>query len=148
MAKNWNIVPEEFTNWHLDEYEHLTDEDLSCLRKASVLTSPRCTDPGKRVIKREWLVCFLNEKLIALGMSLEDYEVCPRTLSQFILDFSASSEHPRLTISSSSKNKYILLENGAAAAVCEFVLSNLGKIEAYRQETIKDLMSKMSNQNA
>lgn len=142
MARNWKPVPEEFTEWETETYTHLTDTDLAQIRSKSSLTSHKCTDPGKSVIKREWLVYFLNTKILDMGLSVSDYEICPRTLSDFILDFSAIPGRPRLTISSSSRNKYVLLENGAAAALSDHILSNLDKLKTYNEKAMEEFRRK------
>jgi hypothetical protein len=133
------IYPETFLSWKQFSYDHLTADHLDFIDDHKHITAKRCADPGKTVIKRETLVVLLNLVMLEKGLDLDTYEVCFRTLAQYVLIFSARFPDTRLTLSSPSRVNYLLVENGAAARVCDFVLSNLDLTERVRHMAARAL---------
>ncbi len=130
------LHPEEFTDWDNPElYKHVTQGMLDEIQANKTKTSSRCADPGQTVVTRTKLIELINEWHFEQGNDLDVTEVCFRTLAQFALMFS-SRNNVRLSISSPSRAVYILVENGAAAQLVDFVLSNPDFTEKARQKAL------------
>lgn len=67
-----------------------------------VLTHKTCKQPNVRVVKRSDFVTYMNERLDPR------YQLCPHSLSKGMEIYSATKRHLKLTISSASRNRYIL----------------------------------------